>query len=68
MKSGSYTRNKYLKQQSEWCKTFLNQFFFLAREVLELAAWYRSKSITNRLGILENGPTQKNAYWASSPP
>jgi stress-induced morphogen len=42
--------------------------FPLTREVLELAPWYRSKSITNRLGILENGPMQKNASWASSPP
>jgi hypothetical protein len=39
----------------------------LTREVLELATWYRSKSITNRLGILENGPMQKIASWASSP-
>ena len=31
----------------------------ITREVLELAAWYRSKSITNQLGTLENGPMQK---------
>ena len=41
--------------------------FCLTREVLELAPWYRSKSISNRLGILENGPMQKIASWASCP-